>query len=260
MTCTPLQLTQLAMQPALATPFSHTHTHTLCTCTTTRRACTHAHTPPCSWRSSALTCTARPPRARRKRLQKMISTMRERMEAKLGNSNNNAFRMRRLFLMYDAAKSGRVHFEDFRNMCETFGMQLDDDSLMALYCVYDPSGTGYLEYEALVEQLMSKSDFSFYKGYVDNSQSAEDERRRQVVIGQLARKMKPVLPELTKVLTSFDAKGSGYLPRRDVLAGCAAMGVVLSPHELDCLAPILVTDEEGNIKFAEFVEVFAESE
>ncbi len=79
---------------------------------------------------------------RRKRLQKMISTMRERMEAKLGNSNNNAFRMRKLFKMYDKTDTGRVHFEDFRNMAETFGMQLDDDSLMALYFVYDPEVGG----------------------------------------------------------------------------------------------------------------------
>ncbi len=34
---------------------------------------------------------------RRKRLAKMISTMRERMSAKLGNCNDNAFKMRKLF-------------------------------------------------------------------------------------------------------------------------------------------------------------------
>lgn len=31
-----------------------------------------------------------------KRLQKMITTMRERMDAKCGNSNDNAFRLRKL--------------------------------------------------------------------------------------------------------------------------------------------------------------------
>lgn len=46
--------------------------------------------------------------ARRKRLLKMIATMRERMEAKLGNSNDNAFKMRKLFKMYDGAKTGMV--------------------------------------------------------------------------------------------------------------------------------------------------------
>lgn len=33
----------------------------------------------------------------RKRLQKIISTMRERLEAKMGNQNNNAFKFRKLF-------------------------------------------------------------------------------------------------------------------------------------------------------------------
>lgn len=43
-----------------------------------------------------------------KRLAKMISTMRERMSAKLGNNNDNAFRMRKLFKMYDKTDSGLV--------------------------------------------------------------------------------------------------------------------------------------------------------
>lgn len=33
-------------------------------------------------------------------------------------------------------------------------MQLDDDSLLALYHVYDPEGTGYLAYMDLVKHLM----------------------------------------------------------------------------------------------------------
>lgn len=36
----------------------------------------------------------------------------------------------------------QIHYEDFRQFGESFGMQLDDDSLLALYYVYDPEGTG----------------------------------------------------------------------------------------------------------------------
>ena len=71
-----------------------------------------------------------------------------------GNQNNNAFKFRKLFQMFDKGKTGRVHYEDFRNSCETLGMQLDDDSLLALFAVYDPEGTGYLSYHELVKQLM----------------------------------------------------------------------------------------------------------
>jgi hypothetical protein len=58
--------------------------------------------------------------------------------------------------MYDTDATGRVHYEDFRNMAEQFGMQLDDDSLLALYNIYDPEGTGYLAYHDLAKHLMDK--------------------------------------------------------------------------------------------------------
>jgi hypothetical protein len=38
----------------------------------------------------------------------MISTMRERLSAKLGNNNDNAFKMRKLFKMYDKKEVGMV--------------------------------------------------------------------------------------------------------------------------------------------------------
>ncbi|PNH10163.1 putative calmodulin-like protein 6 [Tetrabaena socialis] len=191
-----------------------------------------------------------------KRLQKMISTMRERMEAKLGNSNNNAFRMRKLFKMYDNTDTGRVHFEDFRNMAETFGMQLDDDSLMALYFVYDREGTGYLEYDALVAQLMSPSDFAFYKGYVDYSQDKADESRRVELLGQLKKKMGPVSADLEGLLKTFDKSNNGLISRPDLVAGCASVGVVLSDKDFDTLAPVMTTSADGLIDYVAFCSVF----
>ena len=46
----------------------------------------------------------------------MITTMRERMDAKCGNSNDNAFRIRKLFLAWDKKSTGLVHFEDLRQV------------------------------------------------------------------------------------------------------------------------------------------------
>ena len=119
----------------------------------------------------------------------MIQHMTERLAGKIGNANNNAFMLRKLFKMYDTANTGQVirsgltwsashhtlhaaasesqawdawrlkqrpagghvhcehtqavsekqcaclqiEIEDFRAMSESFGMQLDDDSLLALY-------------------------------------------------------------------------------------------------------------------------------
>lgn len=65
----------------------------------------------------------------------------------------------------------QIHFEDFRMFGESFGMQLDDDSLLALYYVYDPHGTGYLAYEDVMKQLLDKDYYAMYSpAGVDNTQ------------------------------------------------------------------------------------------
>jgi len=76
---------------------------------------------------------------------KMIRSISERLAAKLGNANDNAFKMRRLFRMYDEGRTGEIQIEDLRMSMEAFGIQLDDDSLLALFCVYDPDCTGRRE-------------------------------------------------------------------------------------------------------------------
>ncbi|KAF5832469.1 hypothetical protein DUNSADRAFT_11636 [Dunaliella salina] len=192
-----------------------------------------------------------------KRLEKMISTMRERMDAKCNNSNNNAFRLRKLFLAHDVHNTGLVHVEDLRQMCESFGMQLDDDSLLALYHVYDPEGTGYLAYMDLVKHLMHPDTFCYYLGFVDNSQNAADIARTNRLLTDVHKRVVPVVEELEPVLGAFDAAKDGFLSKHDLLAGCATLGVVLNDQELNTLLPLLRCNEEGYIDYHSFVEMFA---
>lgn len=191
-----------------------------------------------------------------KRLQKMITTMRERMDAKIGNSNDNAYRIRKLFMAWDQNKSGMVHFEDMRQVCESFGMQLDDDSLLALYHVYDPEGTGYLAYMDLVKHLMHPDSFSYYVGNVDNSQAAADAHRVKLLLADIHRKIAPVVTELLPVLKAFDSSSTGYLSRPDVQAGCAALGVVVSEGEFESLSTVLKTNEAGHIDYTHLCSIF----
>lgn len=93
-----------------------------------------------------------------------------------------------------------------------------------------------------MKQLMSASDFAFYLGYVDTSQGRADEERRGVVLESLKKKVAPVAGELERVLATFGssgAAGGSLLPRHDLVAGCAAVGVVLSDKELEALAPLM---------------------
>lgn len=48
------------------------------------------------------------PHGVRKRLDEMLGHMKERIGGKIGNQNNNAFKLRKLFAMYDTQKTGLV--------------------------------------------------------------------------------------------------------------------------------------------------------
>ena len=58
----------------------------------------------------------------RKRLDEMLGHMKERIGGKIGNQNNNAFKLRKLFAMYDTQKTGlvRVMSTQFSYPCTCF--------------------------------------------------------------------------------------------------------------------------------------------
>jgi Ca2+-binding EF-hand superfamily protein len=186
-----------------------------------------------------------------KRLQKIISTMRERLEAKMGNCNNNGFKFRKLFQMFDKNKTGQVHYEDFRNMCETFGMQLDDDCLLALFYVYDPEGTGYLSYHDLTKQLMDPDCYALYVNDVDLSQTKADEVIMTTQLKTVKGKFGQMVPDLLQMLKGFDKDGSEYLDKHDITGACASLGLVLTSNEFVGLTAGC-TDSAGRIHYPQF--------
>lgn len=140
---------------------------------------------------------------------KMIASIGERLAAKLANANDNAFKMRRLFKMYDEAGSGYIHLDDLRMMMESVGVQLDDDSLLALYHVYDKGCTGYLKYEELMRVLLDDDYFALYTGANDVTQASADLETVKKMVATIKGKFKTSVDELAKVLRCLDAKQTG---------------------------------------------------
>uniref|UniRef100_A0A383VS12 EF-hand domain-containing protein n=1 Tax=Tetradesmus obliquus TaxID=3088 RepID=A0A383VS12_TETOB len=195
-----------------------------------------------------------------KRLAKMISTMRERLSAKLGNNNDNAFKMRKLFKMYDKKEVGMIHFEDFRMFSESFGMQLDDDSLLAMYHVYDPTGSGYLAYEDIVKQLLDGDYYAMYSpAGVDNTQALVDAQATEKLVANLRKRIKGSVADMRSVFASFDTAATGVLPHKTFEAGCAALGVVLSAKEHAWVQQAAMTaDGSGMVHWGVFCDAFRE--
>ena len=82
--------------------------------------------------------------------------------------------------------------------------------------------------------------------------------RTNTLLASVHKKISPIADDLLKVLQAFDQEGSGVLSKHDLLAGCAAMGVVLSQKELEELMPLLRTDAAGQVDYRGFVDIFRE--
>ena len=174
-----------------------------------------------------------------------------RVHVQMGNHNNNAFKFRKLFQMFDKGKTGQVHYEDFRNMCETFGMQLDDDLLLALCCVYDPEGTGFLSYHSLASKLMDPDCYALYINDVDLSQGKVDELLMTSQLKAVKTKYSHIVPDLSKILQGFDKEASGFCSKQEVLGACASLGLVLTSKEFSGLSAGC-SDASGSVNYTEF--------
>jgi len=191
------------------------------------------------------------------RIKAMLVRMRDRFSAKLGNINDNGFRTRRLFKMYDRGQTGLIHFEDFRMMGESFGMQLDDDSLLALYFVMDPEGSGYLPYEEVVRQLLDDDYFAMYTDKVDNSLATSMRKVHTKMVGDLTRKLSANIADILLVFESFDTHKTDTIVERDFLAGCAALGVVFTGSEKDYIMGLAMKEGSKSVEYRAFCSLFS---
>eukprot|EP00887_Chlorella_sp_A99_P005112 scaffold25.g5112.t1 len=110
-----------------------------------------------------------------KRLDDIHHHMRERLQGKMGNRSDNAFRLRKqLFKMYDSDGSGLVDIESFRVMSEAFGIQFDDDSLLALFSKYDPEGVGKMPFHNLMRNLLDDDTYRLWMSSYEKSDKREE--------------------------------------------------------------------------------------
>mmetsp|Transcript_5365 Transcript_5365/g.14918 ORF Transcript_5365/g.14918 Transcript_5365/m.14918 type:complete len:342 (+) Transcript_5365:160-1185(+) len=97
-------------------------------------------------------------------LDQIFKSMRERIEAKIDvGTNANAFKLRKLFKMFDAEQNGRIELPDFRIMMESFGIQLSEDQLIVVFSLYDKNFEGEIDYLKLMKDLLDGDYFQFYK-------------------------------------------------------------------------------------------------
>lgn len=151
----------------------------------------------------------------------------------------------------------KIQLEDFRMMTESFGMQLDDDSLLALFSIYDTEGSGYMKYEELMMQLLDPDYYSLYIGNVDNTKEHVDAVTTSKMVRLMRGKFKHDAQEMRSAFLSVDEDESGNLGLRDFCTACAVLGVVLTERELDYVCRTWSTP--SGIDYSQFLEMCQEA-
>ena len=78
-----------------------------------------------------------------------------------------------------------------------------------------------------------------------------DAQSTSKLVANLRKCINGSVPEMEAVFASFDPAGSGLLPAKTFQAGCAALGVVLSPSEWTWVQRA-ATDASGMISWRQF--------
>lgn len=135
-------------------------------------------------------------------------------------------------------------------MAESFGLQLGDDALLALFYRWDPQGSGSLSYEPLVAALLADGDaFALYapgKAAAEVAQGAADKRAAAECARAIVAAARGGAKAVRRVLEAMaeDEKAQAQQPslqqRQPPLtllhwsafsAGLASVGVALSPQQ-----------------------------
>lgn len=104
-------------------------------------------------------------RVGKKKVEELISSMSNRINAKLGNKGGSAFNMRSKLVQLADLQGDDIHIDAMRQlMMSICGITLEIDDLLALFAVYDSEGSGSISLTELMEVLVDKDYFAFFLG------------------------------------------------------------------------------------------------
>jgi len=165
--------------------------------------------------------------------------------------------IRRQFKYFDRDASGSVDFDEFKFALDTFGMNLNEDQLLAFFGRYDCDRTTEIGYKSFINQLLDEG--SMYKNVQANMAAniaasilggEEDPDRVELTEEEkIAQK-----PMIEKMFHELDADGSGLLDMDEIKQLCQDLGLNLTEEEYGMVMAKIDEDNSGECDFDEFFE------
>jgi len=166
--------------------------------------------------------------------------------------------IRKQFKYFDRDASGSVDFDEFKFALDTFGMNLNEDQLLAFFGRYDCDRTTEIGYKNFINQLLDEG--SMFKDVQANMAAniaasilggGEEDPDREPLTEEEKLEQKPIVE---KMFLELDADGSGMLDMDEIKQLCMDLGLDLSEDEYGMVMEKIDEDKSGECDFDEFFE------
>lgn len=166
--------------------------------------------------------------------------------------------IRKQFKYFDRDASGSVDFDEFKFALDTFGMNLNEDQLLAFFGRYDCDRTTEIGYKNFINQLLDEG--SMFKDVQANMAAniaasilggGEEDPDREPLTEEEKLEQKPIVE---KMFHELDADGSGMLDMDEIKQLCMDLGLDLSEDEYEMVMEKIDEDKSGECDFDEFFE------
>ncbi len=112
---------------------------------------------------------------------------------------------------------------------------------------------------AYCQVLLDPDYYALFIGNVDNTRARQDAETHAAMAATLRGKYSAGSDAMARVFAALDPQGSGRVPKKDFLAGCAALGCSFSEKELAYVLGIVDVDANDNVRYADFARIFETS-
>jgi len=136
--------------------------------------------------------------------------------------------MRKVFAMFDQAKTGFVETNKFVNIINTLGLNLDEDDLKVKITEVDPEGEGKVNFDQFCTVVMPFLE------------EEDDEAMHE---------------ELKEAFRLYDKGGDGYITTKVLKEILRELDNKLTEDDLDNIIEEIDEDGSGTVDFDEFMEM-----
>ena len=173
-------------------------------------------------------------------LSTVFATLKLRLAAKMGTSNN-AFKMRQFFSTFDVDGSGSISLKEFRYAFESYGIQLSEDHMLAIFSQYDVNFDGNVDYSEFMKILLDPDQYALFsvgesKAAMRKATALSDRDKVRHFYMVHRSKLFANAATIHNVCERIDINGTGYVTLEEFLAECEHVGIGMDTDSQGLLA------------------------